>query len=504
MADEQKAMVEKTRNAALRALALRCGLNSDQISRLKLDQVHLTTSSLVINPDEFAPAPHAAEQTITLDLDTETQKAIIAWLVVRPDGRNDNLFPGQDLEGLDLDTIHQVVPTSKAIEPEETERTDTQSDGETPTPVQAPETEDTLAVPMGEIEALRQQLAEVEDDRWSPVTDQTDQPASGDTPKVPIPPPETVKKASKTAASDAPGKSKQAEATMAAAAAVQSSTGSKQPLDSGAADEDQAPRIPHKPLILLAGVLAIVCCLGAISAFVVVYRTGTAGSLVAGIFPSTGSSTPAMLETPTYIGPQQTPPAVTPTQTNTALPAPTDAPSPTPIVTETPTPEPTPVDTPTSEAQPPTETATPEPEPTDTPVPTETSEGPPPTEEPTPEPTTPSEDDYKYPAPVLLEPANSSVVPGVINILTWEPYYETPLADNEWYAVRLVFLQQGQPVYNGDRVKSPEWRVPDRFYYMADGPASEYRWYVFVEGDNPDGTVTQFSPESEESVFQWN
>ena len=89
----------------------------------------------------------------------------------------------------------------------------------------------------------------------------------------------------------------------------------------------------------------------------------------------------------------------------------------------------------------------------------------------------------------------------MIAILKWESV--GPLTDNEWYAVRLIFLQQGQSVYNGDRTKDPEWKVPVRFYYQADGPALEYRWFVFVERDNVDGSTTKLSPDSETSVFRW-
>jgi hypothetical protein len=101
----------------------------------------------------------------------------------------------------------------------------------------------------------------------------------------------------------------------------------------------------------------------------------------------------------------------------------------------------------------------------------------------------------------LTWPEDGSTVPGVINVLQWESV--GPLDDDEWYAVRLVFREQGELVYAGDRVKIPEWRVPDRLYYRADGPLLEYSWYVFVERDNPDGLATQLSPESETFVFRW-
>lgn len=92
-------------------------------------------------------------------------------------------------------------------------------------------------------------------------------------------------------------------------------------------------------------------------------------------------------------------------------------------------------------------------------------------------------------------------VPGLIAILRWRPV--GPLADDEWYAVRMLFSQAGQPVIEGDRVKVPEFRMPDRLFYAADGPELQYRWFVFVERDNPDGSTTQLSPESQTFLFQW-
>jgi hypothetical protein len=143
-----------------------------------------------------------------------------------------------------------------------------------------------------------------------------------------------------------------------------------------------------------------------------------------------------------------------------------------------------------------TATPTPEPPPTDTPVPTNTPQGGAPAE-----PTAPPAPAFKYPAPTLLEPKDGGVVPGRINYFKWEPV--GPLADDEWYAVRLVFLQQGQPAYEGDRTKEPVWLVPERLYYKADGPALEYSWFVFVERQNPDGSTSQLSPESKTHVFRW-
>jgi hypothetical protein len=118
-----------------------------------------------------------------------------------------------------------------------------------------------------------------------------------------------------------------------------------------------------------------------------------------------------------------------------------------------------------------------------------------------PEPTATEVPGFKYSAPVLIWPENGSTVPGVINILQWEPV--GTLEDDEWYATRMVYRQQGELTYAGDRVKVPEWRVPDRLFYAADGPDLEYKWYVFVERDSPDGNPIQLSPESETFVFRW-
>jgi hypothetical protein len=108
---------------------------------------------------------------------------------------------------------------------------------------------------------------------------------------------------------------------------------------------------------------------------------------------------------------------------------------------------------------------------------------------------------FKYPAPVLLEPADESVVTGVIVFLRWAPV--EGLADDEGYAVRLIYWQQGKPIYQGVWVKSPEWQIPEDFYHQADGPELLYHWHVFVERKNADGSGTPVSPKSEEFIFQW-
>jgi hypothetical protein len=249
--------------------------------------------------------------------------------------------------------------------------------------------------------------------------------------------------------------------------------------------------LSYRVLGIGALALAVIFCVGLILVGGTMLSPSGLGGLLAAATPTeTQAATEAVPSATFTSSPAPTPtdsPTMTVGVTVTESPASTDTPAPSPTLGPTSTPVIVVV----------TATPTPEPPATATPVPTNTPEGGTPPEEPTATPTP----GFKYSAPVLLEPKDGSVVPGIINILKWEPV--GPLADDEWYATRLTFLRQGQPVYAGDRVKVTEWRVPDRFYYMADGPALEYQWYVFVERENPDGSTTQLSPESETYTFRW-
>jgi len=248
-------------------------------------------------------------------------------------------------------------------------------------------------------------------------------------------------------------------------------------------------RRPVSPLLAIAATLLVIgCC--AVSIWGIAWLVGndeTATQWLAQVLPAGLSgviATPTPTPTPTET------PTPTPTATPTATPAPTNTPTPATVPTETPTPIIEQPPTPTPIIIVVTATPTPEPPPTPRRVPTNT-----------PAPTEPPQPTYKYPAPKLLEPENGGKIGGSLAYLRWEPV--GPLAEDEWYAVRLIYLQQGQPVYQGDDIKETTWRVPERFYYQADGPALLYRWYVYVERKNPDGTATQLSPNSEEFVFRW-
>jgi hypothetical protein len=460
----------------------------------------------MIEPDEFDSTGESAKERIIINLEGETQRAIIAWLVARPDGTNDHLFPGDDLGGLDAETIVRATTAEELQSTADVSLSEDPGGGpgmpppadatggtsESPPsgeeiPVEQPE-----AVSLDEIERLREQLGEA-DEGWALVAGEAVAPAEGaELDAAPKTLPEPVSTGKKT-----PRRRPAARRGAAVVAGRPPYASGGEPAEgSKPRAPSDAGRFPYPSLAVVGVVLVLVCCVSATAASVLAYRGGQVDSLLAAILPPetqkpTGTAVPAE---------SMPPAAAAPTFTATELPPPADTPGAVPVAADTPTPAPPPpvgtATTPAPVIVVVTATPTPEPPPTatrppaDTPIGGETAE---PSDTPTPA--------FVYEAPVLLEPLDEGVVGGVIAILKWESVGE--LAEDEWYTVRLIFLQQGQPVYEGDRVKALEWRVPDRFFYQADGPALEYRWYVFVERQNAHGSATQLSPESEEFSFQW-
>ena len=76
MSEKPDASFQKVRDEALRAL-VRGGLTPGQVSALKLNEVHLATSTLVMEPDEFDTSTPASERAISLTLDAEMQRTLI-------------------------------------------------------------------------------------------------------------------------------------------------------------------------------------------------------------------------------------------------------------------------------------------------------------------------------------------------------------------------------------------------------------------------------------------
>jgi RNA polymerase subunit RPABC4/transcription elongation factor Spt4 len=184
----------------------------------------------------------------------------------------------------------------------------------------------------------------------------------------------------------------------------------------------------------------------------------------------------------------------TPTSTVTATGTPTATPTPTGTPTRTPTltPLPTPTATPTATS---TESASPTQALPATATPT-------PTAAPTPTP--------RFAVPVLISPPDGDVFVGrgQFVILRWESV--GPLAENEWYAVRLSWSENGTfSQRGGTNLKETSWQIPADFYWgKADQETGRaYKWYVYIERvtETADGQKVgePVSPPSEVRTLYW-
>jgi RNA polymerase subunit RPABC4/transcription elongation factor Spt4 len=197
------------------------------------------------------------------------------------------------------------------------------------------------------------------------------------------------------------------------------------------------------------------------------------------------------------VAPQQVALAVNPP---TATLTPTRTPTATATFTPTPTATPSPTVTPTNMP-----TATPSPTSTITPTPTQTPPGAPtatdtPTITPTPTP--------RFGKPVLLGPKENRVYSRSEElVLRWRDM--GPLKENEWYAVRMTWLQDGQLAFGGTNVKDNFWVVPpDQYWGLADQfTGRKYEWVVFIEEIVTDANGSQvgrpISEVSDPLVFLW-
>jgi hypothetical protein len=93
-------------------------------------------------------------------------------------------------------------------------------------------------------------------------------------------------------------------------------------------------------------------------------------------------------------------------------------------------------------------------------------------------------------------------------VLSWEPV--GLLADNEWYAVRLSWSENGTlGQRGGNNLKQTSWQIPADFYWgKADQETGRaYEWYVYVERvtETEDGQRVgePVSPSSKTRVLYW-
>jgi hypothetical protein len=83
------------------------------------------------------------------------------------------------------------------------------------------------------------------------------------------------------------------------------------------------------------------------------------------------------------------------------------------------------------------------------------------------------------------------------------------LKKNEWYAVRLNWLQDGRLEFGGTNIKDNFWIVPpDQYWGLADQfTGRKYEWVVFIEEivteDDGSQVGRPVSDVSESLTFLW-
>lgn len=536
-----EAILSKT----LRILVQQHQLTSAELAQIRLADLHLAGKSPTIS---FTPTGGLEPKVVQLDLDTH--RALVNWLVNRPDAVSDFLFPGSGAEAMseaDLQRLLEQAGTAPVAAESTTlpfpPAPPEVAEGLPPMPPSAsrplrPVSRPEMGAPPPGASHLPFQPP--------PVPPEVDEGASPPAPKpapstakpinpsrpvaVPPAPPEaqpvplpetkqatpaaeaaadaTLASAKKPETPEPPKSQTKAEPPAAKPTAAASTPVAKTPAPrqasrpvqpAMAAKAAKPPSFSQRPVwarFALPGIVvaALLLCGICLASGWFAGQGGPMGELLASLGLSSSPTEEAQtgtVEATTESSVFESVPAtptLPPTSTSTPLP-PTNTPAP----TDTSTPTPAPTDTPTVL---PTDT----PEPTATPTPTETPE---PTAEPeeaspTKEPAAPS---TTYPAPELLDPATDfSFIQGNTIVLKWKP---VDLAPNEHYAVRLVYKYQGQPTYQGSNVKESEWTIPLALFGQIDPPENRYEWFVQIERVNDDGTGTAISPESEHRFFTW-
>ena len=99
------------RDKTIRVLVQQLGLTPPEVAGLRLSHLHLAGKSPNIS---FTPAESEKPKTVGLDL--EAHRALVGWLVARPDSKSDFLFPGGGDGGLDPREIEQIAAEAAPVE----------------------------------------------------------------------------------------------------------------------------------------------------------------------------------------------------------------------------------------------------------------------------------------------------------------------------------------------------------------------------------------------------
>jgi hypothetical protein len=498
----KQSMKETIRNTTLRVLVRQVGLTPQEVAQLRLSDLHLAGKNPYIS---FTTKGSVEPKTVKLDL--EAHRALVGWLVARPDSISDFLFPGRDAEAMDWQEIQKRVELAEAIQkttpakkPLDSEKITTTTGGKPPsaskTPVtgtrpKPPRSTPELGTPPPGLDSTKTSTFQPP----PPTAPEEDEPVSIPLPtSAPKPPPIRPPKPTPIPV----GKK---EAVKVAPPPVREVGMKRQPIrQTGQPTTQEAITEPSNPLRRLiapvGAVVVILLCVACVGGGWFAWQSETGQEILAALdlLDLSSETFPEEIDiiaslTPPVHSPPPTP-TLPPTSTPTTLP-PTNTPPP---PTETATPVPVPTDT----LPPPTDTPipvdTPVPAPTDTFTPAPPAETPTPTDTPIPA--------MKYGAPVLLEPKEGAeFIEGNIIQVRWQSVGE--LAPDEQYAVRLIYSFQQETTFQGSNLRETEWTIPVSLYGQIDGPENLYEWFVVVERLNDDGSGTTISPESERRTFTW-
>ncbi|MBE7555025.1 MAG: hypothetical protein HS126_28575 [Anaerolineales bacterium] len=548
-ADNKDIIINKT----LWFLVQQNHLTPEEVAQLRLSHLHLAGKNPSIS---FTPEGQQEPRVVVLDMDTH--RALVSWLVNRPDSTGDFLFPGSGGEAMSPAEIRHALEQAEASAPgpastppvPTTPPEAEPSAAEVPPPATAsrpvrPLSRPEMGAPPPGVGAafVPPTMPEAEEPAGTPLPTSAPNSSAPPSPSRPVTPPrppsgpmsrpEPPPSAGQDQTGAAPpGKMDTLEQpaeidqTMLAAKMGDQGTpplekpkgqATEVPAKTAAPAKKEATVEPPKvqpPLAASKGRPTAQqmpplrsersrLLVPGIIALVLVCAVCLAGGWFMAQSES-GSQILASLGLPggaaqteaTAEAPEETGDAVV---FESALPTPTLPPTNTLTpLPATNTPPPTDTATPTPIPDTPTPEATDTPTASDTPEPTDTPEVV--EEEPTEEPVTPTPG-FKYPAPELVEPKDGfAFIQGNTIVLRWNP---VNLAPDEQYAVRLVYTYQGQPTYQGANIKEPEWIVPLSLFGQIDGPENRYEWFVVVERLNDDGSGTAISPESERRFFTW-
>lgn len=93
----------------LRVLVQQMGLTPEEVTQLRLSHLHLAGKNPSISFTD--PVNHEPK---TIGLDLEAHRALVRWLVLRPDSVGDFLFPGNGAEAMDPAEIKQAIAVDES------------------------------------------------------------------------------------------------------------------------------------------------------------------------------------------------------------------------------------------------------------------------------------------------------------------------------------------------------------------------------------------------------